>query len=399
MLLKGYGACVTGPLESFAKGFAATLAAQGYARLSIRNLLNVLAFISRWLETAKLGPQALRSEQVNAILRARRRAGYSRWLSLRGLAPILGYLRMVGASPALPRPRATWQVRLLDQYAEYLRADCGLASDTTASRLRTARAFLIHLGRVRSARGMRATVIRSFFASHVHGYSSPSAAVVATALRSFLRFMHVFGEIDSSLAYSVPSIAGWRLSRLPRGVSEQAVKQLLRGCDRRTTVGLRDYAILMLVTRLGLRRCEVARLTLQDIDWRAGELVIRGKNLSVARLPLPSDLGSALAAYAKRRGPSVERELFLSMRAPAGSLSAFAVGAVVQCTAKRLGLKGVSIHRLRHTVATQMLRNGSSLAEIAEVLRHKSVATTAIYAKVDRSALRELAQPWPGSAQ
>ena len=396
MLLEKYGAVVIGPLEPLAKGFAAELAHQGYAQLSIRNLLHVFAFVSRWLEAADLGAQALRSKEVAAILRSRKRAGYTCWLSPRGVAPILAYLRNVGASPEPPQPRENWRTRLLDRYAEYLRTERGLATDTIAARLVTARGFLSHLRRARSARGVGVTVVRKFFSSHVRGFSSPYAAGVATALRSFLRFLHVIGENDSSLIYAVPSIAGWRLARLPRGVSEQTVKRLLRSCDRRKTTGLRDYAILMLLSRLGLRRCEVARLTLEDVDWRAGELVIHGKGSSLARLPLPADVGSALAAYARRRGTNSSRALFLRVRAAGGSLPAPAVGAIVQNAAKRAGVAGVSAHRLRHTVATRMLRKGSSLAEIAEVLRHKNLITTAIYAKVDRSALRQLAQPWPG---
>jgi integrase/recombinase XerD len=398
MHLKEYGACVTGPLEPFAKGFAATLAAQGYARLSIRNLLNVFAFVSRWLEKQGLGPQALGSKQIAAILRSRKRAGYTCWLSSRGLAPVLAHLREVGAIPEPSPPRASWRVRLLDQYKVYLGVERGLAEATIVARSNTAREFLLYLDRAQSVRCLRAAVIRRFFGDRIRDCTSPSAGGVATALRSFLRFMHITGEIDSSLTYSVPSIAGWRLARLPRGISERAVKQLLRGCDKRTVGGLRDYAILMLLTRLGLRRCEVARLTLEDIDWRAGELVIRGKNRSLVRLPLPADVGLSLAGYAKRRGPSAARGLFLSMRAPGGSINSAGVGTLVQSAARRRGLEGVSAHRLRHTVATQILRKGGSLAEIAQVLRHRSIATTAIYAKVDRAALRELAQPWPGGA-
>jgi integrase/recombinase XerD len=307
-------------------------------------------------------------------------------------------LRKIGASPRPPQPRANWRSRLLDRYADYLVSERGIATDTIAIRVRVARALLSRRDRARSVRRVRVADLRRFFRHHIRGLSSPSAAIVATALRSFLRYLHVVGEVDSSLVYAVPPIAGWRLARLPRGVSEQTVKRLLRSCNRRTMAGLRDYAILMLLVRLGLRRCEVARLMLEDVDWRDGNLVVRGKGRSIARLPLPADVGAALAAYAKRRGSSPSRALFLRARAPAGPLGAPAVGAIVQNAARRAGAEGVSAHRLRHTVATQMLRNGGTLAEIAEVLRHKNTVTTAIYAKVDRAALRELAQPWPRGA-
>lgn len=399
MVLKEYGSVeVSGPLEPLAEGFARELSKRGYSRLSAANQLRVFAFVSRWLEQAELGPEALAAKEIAAILRARRRAAYTCWVSARGLAPALAYLRKIGASPQPHQPRANWRTRLIDRYADYLATERGLAPDTIARRVAVARAFLSRRHRARSVRSVRVGDLRRFFRHHVRGLSSPSAAIVATALRSFLRFLHLVGEVDSSLVYAVPPIAGWRLARLPRDLCEQTVKRLLRSCNRRTMAGLRDYAILMLLVRLGLRRCEVARLTLEDVDWRGGDLVIRGKGRSIARLPLPADVGSALAAYAKRRGSSPSRALFLRARAPVGALGAPAVGAIVQNAARRAGVEGASAHRLRHTVATQMLRNGGTLAEIAEVLRHKSTVTTAIYAKVDRAALRELAQPWPEGA-
>lgn len=399
MVLEDYGCVeVSGPLEPLAEGFVRELSERGYTRLSATNQLRVFAFVSRWLEQAELRPEALAAKEVASILHARRRAGYTCWTSSRGLAPTLAYLRTVGASPQPHQLRANWRTRLLERYAQYMASERGLAADTIASRVRVARAFLSWRRRRRSVRGVRVADVRRFFGRQVRGLSSPSAAIVATALRSFLRFLHVVGQVDSSLVYAVPPIAGWRLARLPRGVSEQTVKRLLRSCNRRTAVGQRDYAILRLLVRLGLRRCEVARLTLEDVDWRGGALVVRGKGRSIARLPLPADVGAALAAYAEQRGSSPSRALFLRTRAPAGPLSAMAVGAIVKNAARRAGVEGVSAHRLRHTVATRMLRNGGTLAEIAEVLRHKSTVTTSIYAKVDRVALRELAQPWPGGA-
>lgn len=399
MVLKEYGGVqVKGPLGPLALGFALELTEQGYTRLSTRNQLGVFAFVSRWLERFKLGPAALGPESIAAILRARKHAGYTCWLSPRGLAPMLAYLRKLGVSPQLPQPAATWRTRLLDRYCQHLRSQCGLSSGTVSQRENVAKAFLADRHCASSVRKVRVVEIRRFFQNQARGHSSPSAAGVASALRSFLRYLHLVGEVDSSLIYAVPSIAAWRLTGLPRGVSAQVVKRLLDSCDRRSIEGHRDFAILMLMSRLGLRCCEVARLTLEDVDWRRAEITVRGKAHHMARLPLPQDVGSALAAYVKRRGAHVYRVLFLRGRAPIGPVCTTTLAQVLRKASRRAGVANVSAHQLRHTVATQMLRRGSTLAEIAQVLRHASVATTAIYAKVDRSALRELAQSWPAGA-
>jgi len=211
-----------------------------------------------------------------------------------------------------------------------------------------------------------------------------------------LRFLHVAGWTPTGLAQAVPSVAGWRLSSLPRVLEPDQVARLLSTCDRSTPLGRRDFAILTLLARLGLRAGEVARLSLDDIAWRAGELTIRGKGSTIERLPLPHDVGGALASYLRNGRPtSRSREVFLSARAPVRALSSQAVTAVVRYACDRAGVERVGAHRLRHTVASELLRAGAPLAQIAPILRHASVSTTAIYAKVDREALRALARPWP----
>jgi site-specific recombinase XerD len=201
------------------------------------------------------------------------------------------------------------------------------------------------------------------------------------------------------LADAVPPISGWRGASLPRAVSAGTVRKLLRGCDRRTLIGRRDFAVLMLLARLGLRAGEVARLELAALDWRGGEVVVHGKGKSLARLPLPRDVGEALSAYLTRRPRADSRAVFLRSRAPLRALGQTGITHVVAYAAQRAGLARVSPHQLRHTLATEMLRRGATLAQIAQVLRHSSVTTTALYAKVDRTALRRLAQPWPGGAR
>jgi integrase/recombinase XerD len=222
------------------------------------------------------------------------------------------------------------------------------------------------------------------------------AKLLLTGLRAFLTFAHLEGLVPVALGGAVPSTAGWSGTGLPRGLAPGDAKRLMASCDRRRGKGRRDYAIMLLMLRLGLRAGEVAALTLEDVDWRAGEIVVRGKGSHEERLPLPVDVGEALAGYLRRGRPtSSQRTLFLRMHAPIIGLRSSGVAEVVRDACRRAGVEVVGPHRLRHTAATEMLRSGASLPEVAQVLRHHSGATTAIYAKVDHLALRELVMPWP----
>jgi site-specific recombinase XerD len=224
-----------------------------------------------------------------------------------------------------------------------------------------------------------------------------TAQLSVTALRSLLGFLHLEGAIERPLAGAVPSVASWRLSTLPKGLEPAEVRRLLASCDGDTATGCRDLAILTLLARLGLRRGEVARLKLDDIDWRAGEIVVRGKGRRDERLPLPSDVGEALAAYLRRgRHTSTEcRSVFIRVKAPHRALTSAGVGQVVFAAAERAGLRRIYAHCLRHTAATELLRCGASLTEVGQLLRHRQAGSTAIYAKVNREALRTIARPWP----
>ena len=237
-----------------------------------------------------------------------------------------------------------------------------------------------------------------FLACECPRRSVSGARELVAGLRPLLRYLHVAGLVGAPLMWAVPGVADLRDRSLPRGVEPQAVARLLAACDRRRTVGRRDYAILLLLVRLGLRAGEVAAMQLEDLDWRAGEILVFGKRDRQDRLPLPVDVGQALVSYLQRRGPSEFRAVFLRMHAPAGALTRIGVSGVVHDACVRAGVSPVGAHQLRHTAATAMLREGASLAEIAQVLRHREIKTTAQYAKVDRIRLRPLAMPWPGGA-
>jgi integrase len=225
-----------------------------------------------------------------------------------------------------------------------------------------------------------------------------SAKAMTTRLRSLLRFLYVQGLTANPLADAVPSVANWRLTSLPNALPPSQVAALLKSCDRRTRIGRRDFAVLIVLSRLGLRAGEVARLLLGDIDWRSGELLVRGKGGRIDRLPLPVDVGEAIVAWLCRGRPSCQSQsVFVRLRAPHRALTSGGVSAMVWHACERAGLDRAGAHRLRHSAATGMLAAGGSLDEIGQVLRHQRRDTTAIYAKVDRRSLVAVIRPWPGA--
>jgi integrase len=218
-------------------------------------------------------------------------------------------------------------------------------------------------------------------------------------VRSLLRFLYVDGLIEMPLAQVVPTPGGWSGSSLPKSLTSDQLALLLGGCDRSSPAGRRDFAVLVLLARLGLRAGEVVALEVADIDWRAGEVRVSGKGPRVDALPLPAEVGRAIAAYLRRGRPPVGGGVvFRRIGAPHGPVAPVTVPGIVYMACDRAGLTRVGAHRLRHTAATEMLRAGGSRQEIAQVLRHDSPATTRIYAKVDRRALTMVAHPWPVGA-
>jgi integrase/recombinase XerD len=389
---------VSGPLAGHAAGFAEFLAEAGYRPLSAANQVRLLAHLSRWMEGRGLGPGELTGERVQEFLAARREAGYYGWLTGRALAPLLCFLRglSVVPEPEQAAPAGVADV-LLDRYRSYLETERGLAASTVRYCTDEARVFLA--GREDRLAGLDAAEISGFVAAGCRRRSTGSAKILVTALRSLLRFLVVEGLVAPGLQDAVPAVAGWRGGGLPKALPDGQVAALLAACDRETAVGRRDFAVLTLLARLGLRACEASALELGDIDWRAGTVTVRGKGRRDERLPLPSDVGEALAGYLHdgRAAGGASRRVFLLSRAPGGGMSPEAVKAVVRNACRRAGLPGAGAHRLRHSAATGMLRAGAPLAEIGQVLRHRSMSTTAIYAKVDHGALAELAMPWPGA--
>jgi site-specific recombinase XerD len=392
---------VVGPLSPFAAGFCSGLVRRGYTPQSACAQVYLLAQLSGWLADAGMQTGDLMPQVADEFLRARRAAGHRRRVSARALEVLLGVLREQGVVPRLVVRTASTPVdALVDRYRGYLVAERSLAEQTVTRYLRVAVTFLeqfpVPAGDLRL---LTAGHVTAFVIHECEFRAAGSAKTMMSGLRSFLRFLHVQGLAPGPLAPAVPAVAGWRLGTLPRTLDAEQVVMLLDGCDRSTPVGCRDYAILMLLARLGLRAGEVACLGLDDVDWRAGELTVRGKGDRSERLPLPAPVGEAMVAYLTTgRKRCQSRRLFTTVLAPRAGLSPGAVTQVVARACRRAGLPVVYAHRLRHFAACQMLRAGASLAEVGQVLRHRDPSTTAIYAKVDQAALTALARPWPVGA-
>lgn len=388
------------PLAAYVEGLRAEFATLGYAPSTVRSHLTLWAQLSRWLEGQELTPSQLTADRIEQFLEVRGQT--HRYLySIKALSPGLEFLQRVGAIPGI-RAAAEEESAVEEierRFRNYLLVERGLAEVSVETYVLRARTFLAD----RARRGhlelqsLTAADVSGFVAGWLPGLSKASARSTVTALRSLLSFLHASGVLAEPLASIVPAVASWRLSGLPIGLTAAQVQALLDACDQSTTVGRRDFAIVTLLARLGLRAGEVAGLTLDDIDWRAGTVTVHGKSNSDERLPLPVDVGSALSRYLECGRPASGRAVFIRAKAPYRALNHKSVSTVVGRAARRAGLGTVHAHRLRHTLATDVLNRGASLDEVGQLLRHRSRASTAIYAKVDQRRLLQLARPWPTS--
>jgi integrase/recombinase XerD len=390
---------VRGPLEPHISGLAEELLRQGYSRSSAGQHICFIAHLDRWMRAEGLGLAELSRSVIDRYLAERRAAGYVEYRSIKALRPLLDFLAPLGVLPAPEEVPLGPVAELLGRYRDYLLAERGLTAGTVRGYVDAVRPFVVGrlCGDALDMAGVTAADVTAFVLAFCPGRASGSAKLIVCGLRSLLGWLHLTGTVPASLATAVPSVAGWRLSGLPKGLEPGQLRRLLASCDRRTPTGRRDYAIMLLLARLGLRAGEVAGLALDDIDWRQGELAILGKGNRAERLPLPADAGAAIAAYLRQGRPATAdgRSVFVRVHAPHRALTAGGVTMVVFDAAQRAGLGRMHAHRLRHTAATAMLHAGSPLTEVGQVLRHRSPLTTAIYAKVDRDALAVLARRWP----
>lgn len=386
---------MAGLLAPYAEGFREELLGQGYTQGSAAHQIHLMAHVSRWLEAQGLVPAALDERVASQFAAARRADGYAAQRSARALMPLLGYLRALGVAPPprMPEPGAAGD-RLIGRFAEYLAGERCLAADSIRSYAGVARRFLAEV----NAAGLTAADVTGFARRECGRRGVASAKATVTGLRALLRFLYLDGQIAAPLAGAVPSAACWQLAALPRAVSPADLARIIDSCDRRSAAGRRDYAIIVLLARLGLRAGEVAALDLGDIDWRQGEITVRGKGSRRDSLPLPVDAGEAVAGWlAGGRPPDTAcPAVFVRLRPPHGRLASTSVSYVVRRASARAGVAAAGAHRLRHATAVTMLAAGGTLAEIGQVLRHARPGTTAIYAKADMLALSPLARTWPG---
>jgi integrase/recombinase XerD len=389
---------VRGPLAEFAPLVAAQAGQYGYTPLTVAGVLRLTAHLSRWMETRGLGPRDLSREAAREFTAARREAGCRRGRSLRSLAVVLTALEGAGAlAPDPPAGPPSEQERLLAAFGQYLRCERALAAGTAGAYAARAARFLDGLGGTLDE--LAAGDVTAAVLAEAEKVSAGSAQYFVAALRAFLRFCYLEGH-TADLAWAAQGVTGRRRSALPRGISQADALALLASCDRRRALGRRDYAVLVTLLRLGLRAGEAAGLTLEDIDWRAAEVTVHGKGSRHERLPLPADVGEAIAAYLARGRPASGcRHVFLRAVPPAGPLTRGGISEIVRRACVRARLPEAGAHRLRHTAACQMAEAGAPLAEIGQVLRHKSLESTANYARVGVTALRTLALPWPAGEQ
>jgi len=400
----------SGPLGPYLDGFASVLVERGYAWKTGRRYLVLLRELSEWLEGLGLSVEAVDEPRLAQFLA---QAVEGREYIQRGTASALGLLlRHLQDTGTLPVPvvevEDTPRRRLEDGFVRYLVEERGLAHSTITGHLSVARAFLaarfgagpLSLDEVQPEDVTR--FILHYTRSGGRKGGGRDAKMIVSGLRAFLRFLYLRGDVAFDLTEAVPRMVTRRKAGLPKSLPPEQVRQLLESCDRRHPVGQRDYALLLLLARLGLRAGEVVAMRLEDLDWKAGEILVRGKGQRLERLPLPRDVGEALVVYLRDGRPRcAARQVFAGARAPhRGLADASSVDAIVARSLRRAGLdppfKGA--HLLRHSLATEMLRRGASLGEIGQILRHRQPSTTEIYAKVDIEALRALAQPWPGGA-
>jgi len=394
-----------GPLAPFAEGFRQWLVGRGYLPGAVKHHVLLMGQLNRWLTGQRLGVGDLTAARAVEFLGLLRGDGRKRTPTMASLAVLMEHLAALNVVPPDEPKKPSALDDLLVRYRRHLVEDRGLTASTVSRYEGFAGRFLAERGpRVGGGigiEGLTAAEVNTFLLAATSRLVMGSAKREAADLRSFLRFLYVAGLLDVDLGRAMPPVAAWRgTDLLGTGLSASDVAALVDGCDLGTMSGRRDCAILTLLARLGLRSAEVARLRLGDVDWRAGEVLVRGKARRQDRLPLPVDVGEALVGYLRDgRPPTSYPNVILTVHAPLRPIHPCSITNVVYRACKRAGLPRVGGHQLRHALATEMLRRGSSLIEIGQVLRQSDVATTSGYAKVDRAALRAVAQAWPGASR
>ena len=396
----------TGPLVPHLDAFAAVLFGHGYSRWTVKTKIRAISKLSDWLQKRHLVIEDLNESCINKFVRYRKKRNLLRSGDQLALKQFITFLREENILSVFVSEVSVSEIeRNENKFAQYLRRERGLSQATIDNYLREIRRFLterFHRRKI-NFRVLRAQDIPKYVLRRARAMNPGRAQTMLNALRSFFRFLHQRGETVIDLTVTVPKVARWQLSGVPKFLEPEQIKHLLESWDRRTDTGKRNYAILLLLYRLGLRAGEIVHMELDDILWETGELIVKGKNSKEDKLPLPHDVGQAIATYLRDVRPHCSsRRLFIKMVAPLRGFSS----SVTVCTIVRDALARADIntdfkgaHLFRHTLATNMLRGGATITEIAEILRHQNPNATEIYAKVDFASLRTIVQPWPGGAK
>lgn len=386
---------MVGPLVPFAEDFRSRLEASGYAPSRIVNELRVMADLSRWMQARHVSLSHLTAELLQDYQAGVRASGRRSMCSKGSLVLLRQRLQIAPAKPQ-PAPAESATTQLLTSFRQHLLEERGLAESTTTAYVLRANRFLTWSAADGNVSTLTTGDVTGAVLRESQNVSVGSTQFFVAALRSFLRFCFLQGLLPADLSAAALTVTGRRRSSIPRGIGPKDAQALLQACDRRRATGRRDYAVVLTLLRLGLRAGEVALLTLDDIDWRAAEIVVHGKGRREERLPLPLDVGEAIVGYLQRgRPPTSSRALFVRRIAPIGPLGRGGVSSIVRYASVRAGLAPIGAHRLRHTLACGMVGASVPLPEISQVLRHRNLASTANYARVDLEALRALALPWP----
>jgi len=392
-----------GPLHAHINAYLKLLEERGYKQHTIKPDSLLLADLDDWLARKSYRLIDLNETIMEQFLHYHMRRRRSRRQAKRAtLERLLVMLRKDGCIAAAKISAPSPSQQLLEVFEHYLSEELGFVKTTVAGYITAAGQFLRTMvdEELADVAKLDARAVVTFIQGYVHDHGRASAPSVTTALRSFFRFLRYRGYIATDLASAVPRVAFWSLVGLPKHLPPDGVDRVLAKCTDTTAIGRRNHAIVLVLARLGLRSCEVADLSLDDLDWQHGLVRVRSsKGGRSTSMPLPTDVGQALASYLEQARPRCAcREVFLRHRAPVSGLTRMAIRHVASAAIRSAGITGVCLgsHTFRHTLATDLLRNGASLDEIGEILRHKDASTTAIYAKVDLTTLRSLAMCWPG---
>lgn len=394
-----------GPLASYLDAFATLLHEDGYAISTGRFQLQVFGDFSRWLESSGVAAESVTREHANRYIhdRDKRRLG-KRADAVAAINRVLEFLQALEITPPAPLKQLTAAEKVVEEFGAFLFEQRGLSERTIVGYQRMALGFLrcVADGDQFDSSILNTPNVYRFVQQHAAAYRKSKGRDVLNAVRSFLRFAHFRGYASTDLAEYVPRVANWSLASIPKSVSPAQIEKVLSTCDRTTRYGKRDFAILLLLARLGLRIGEVASLSLDNIDWETGTLIVSGKS-GPRTLPLPQDVGEALAQYLSEVRPVTKsRAVFFTLRAPIRAMKSHeSFSGVVRRAMQQARIKsnGRGAHQFRHGLATELLRKGASIPEIGEILGHQKIESTMIYAKVDLNSLRKIAKRWPGGVQ